>query len=136
MLGWRPGTMLGDGTIQIQPRSKQSVIEIGCGCGFNNNVCIIAMESVRIGDDCMVGDQVSIIDADFHEIDPETRNRSAGSIAPVTIGNNVWLGSKVMVLKGVSIGDNSIIGAGSVVAHSIPENVIAAGVPAKIIRNI
>lgn len=55
---------------------------------------------------------------------------------PVTIGNNVWLGSRVMILKGVSIGDNSVIGASSVVTKPIPANCIAAGNPAKIIRYI
>lgn len=79
---------------------------------------------------------VSIFDTDFHCIPSENRNRSLGKVAPVVISNNVWLGSRVMVLKGVTIGENSIIAAGAVVAKSIPPNVIAAGVPAKVIRTI
>lgn len=136
MLGWRPGTMMGDGVIHIQPRTRDSLVEIGNGCAFNNNVSIIAMKSVRIGENCLLGDQVAIYDADFHEINPATRHRSSGAVAPVVIGNNVWLGSKTMILKGVTIGDNSVIGACSLVIKSIPPNVIAAGVPAKVIRNI
>jgi len=76
----------------------------------------------------------SIYDCDSHEVDPKFRRRSVGPIEPVIIGDNVWFGSRVQVLRGVSIGDNSVIGAGSVVVQSIPANCVAAGVPAKVIR--
>jgi maltose O-acetyltransferase len=59
-----------------------------------------------------------------------------GTIKPVSIGNNVWIGSRVMILKGASIGDNSVIAAMSVVTSAIPANCVAAGVPAKVIRKI
>ena len=76
------------------------------------------------------------MDADFHEINPDTRNRSVGLVKPVSVGDNVWIGSRVMILKGASIGDNSIIGAMSLVTSSIPANCVAAGVPAKVIRQL
>jgi maltose O-acetyltransferase len=79
---------------------------------------------------------VAIVDADFHEINPATRDNSAGEVRPVTIGNNVWIGSRVMVLKGASIGDNSVIAAMSVVTSAIPANCVAAGIPAKVIRHL
>jgi maltose O-acetyltransferase len=85
---------------------------------------------------CQIGDQVAIYDCDFHEINPSTRDRSYGPTSPVVIGNNVWLGSRVIVLKGVTIGDNSVVGAMSVVTKSIPANCVAAGIPARIIRHI
>jgi acetyltransferase-like isoleucine patch superfamily enzyme len=78
---------------------------------------------------------VSIRDYDHRFADLAVPVRLQGLItAPVVIGNNVWLGSKVSVLRGVRIGDNAIIGAGAVVTHDIPANAIAAGVPARVLR--
>jgi maltose O-acetyltransferase len=127
---------MGNGEILLQPRSREAEIRIGDDNWFNNNVTIVANERIMVGDNCQIGDQVAIYDCDFHEISPATRNRSPGPTQPVVIGNNVWLGSRVMVLKGVTIGDNSVIGAMSLVTKSIPENCIAAGNPAKVIRSI
>jgi maltose O-acetyltransferase len=127
---------LGSGEIMIQPRSPTSEIIIGKENWFNNNTVLCANERIAIGNHCQIGDQVAVYDCEFHEINPATRNRSAGPTGPVSIGNNVWLGSRVMVLKGVSIGDNSVVGAMSVVTKSIPANCVAAGIPAKVIRSI
>jgi len=133
---WPPATRLGNGEILLQPRSLEAEIVIGNGNAFNNNVSLICMGKISMGDNCLMGDQVLIYDCDWHEIDPLHRNRSVGPIRPVTIGNNVWLGSRVMVLKGVTIGDNSVIAAASVVTKPIPANCLAAGNPAQIIRSI
>lgn len=126
--------ILGKGEILLQPRTPEAVIQIGSHNLFSNSVCMIANERITVGDRCQIGDQVTITDCDFHEINPSTRNRSSGPTHPVTLGNNVWLGSRVMVLKGVTIGDNSVIGAMSLVTKSIPANSLAAGTPAKVIR--
>lgn len=128
--------LIGSGEILIQPRTVEAEIIIGDHNAFNNGVSVVANQRIRIGNQCQIGDLVAIYDSDFHEISPASRNHSAGLTAPVCIGNNVWLGSRVMVLKGVSIGDNSVVGAMSLVTRSLPANVIAAGVPAKIIRKI
>ena len=133
-LGWEAAPRLGSGTILLEPRSPESVIAIGEATAMSNNVSIIAMGSVRIGQHCVIGDMTQIFDCDFHEFEPARRNAGAGSIEPVCLGDNVWIGSRVMILRGVTIGDNSIIGAGSVVTRSIPPDSIAAGVPAKVIR--
>jgi len=133
---WPPATRLGNGEILLQPRSLEAEIVIGNGNAFNNNVSLICMGKISMGDNCLMGDQVLIYDCDWHEIDPLHRNRSVGPIRPVTIGNNVWLGSRVMVLKGVTIGDNSVIAAASVVTKPIPANCLAVGNPAQIIRSI
>lgn len=77
-----------------------------------------------------------VIDSDFHEIDPDLRKRSTGPSEAVNIGDNVWLGSRSIVLKGVTIGDNSVVDAMSLVNKSIPANCVAAGNPAKVIRKI
>jgi maltose O-acetyltransferase len=126
----------GSGEIMLQPRTPEAEIIIGHDTIFNNNTVVCAVKSIRIGNGCLIGDCVAISDTDFHEINPATRDRSVGIIKPVSIGNNVWIGSRVMILKGASIGDNSVIAAMSVVTSAIPPNCIAAGVPAKVIRQI
>ncbi len=134
--GLRLAGRLGSGEILLQARTPEAEIIIGRDNWLNNNTSLCAVQSIRIGNFCRIGDLVSIMDTDFHEIDPVTRNRSVGVIKPVSIGNNVWIGSRVMVLKGASIGDNSVIAAMSVVTSAIPPNCIAAGIPAKVIRQI
>lgn len=126
----------GSGEIMLQPRSAGSQITIGEGNWFNNNAVICANDLISIGNDCQIGDQVSIYDCDFHEIDAQSRCHSEGPARPVKIGNNVWLGSRVMVLKGVTIGDNSVVGAMSVVTRNIPADSVAVGVPARVVRHI
>jgi maltose O-acetyltransferase len=134
--GFRLSGRLGSGEILLQARTPEAEIIIGRDSWLNNNSSLCAVQSIRIGNQCRIGDFVAIMDADFHEINPATRNRGVGTIKPVSIGNNVWIGSRVMVLKGASIGDNSVIAAMSVVTSAIPANCVAAGVPAKVIRKI
>ena len=78
---------------------------------------------------------VMIIDNDFHSLSPEQRDIQPPS-KPITIGDNVWLGGHVIVLPGVTIGDGSVIGAGSVVTGDIPPRSLAVGTPAKVIRTL
>jgi len=127
--------MMGNGEILLQPRSPDAVISIGLECAFSNNVSIIATRLVTIGERCLIGDQVMIVDSDFHGIPPAARAEPSPSL-PVHIGNNVWLRSRVMVLKGVTIGDNAVVAAGAVVTKDIPANTLAGGVPAKVLRKI
>ena len=134
--GFQMAPRLGSGAILLQPQSADAEVVIGSGNSFSNNVAIIANRSVRLGDGCQSGELVSIYDSDFHELDPATRRRSPGESRPVVIGNNVWLGSRVLVLKGVSVGSNSVIGAGSIVVCSIPANSLAVGSPAKVVRTL
>lgn len=102
-------------------------IQIGSGCGFSGTV-IGCAKKVIFGNNVRCGANTLITDTDWHMNDIR-----AGEDAPVEIGSNVWLGVNVIVLKGVSIGENTLIGAGSIVTKSIPSNVYAAGVPAKIL---
>ena len=94
--------------------------------------------SVIIGDNCLIGADVTFTDTDFHPITPNNRRFSRVNVGvkPVVIEDNVFIGTKSIILKGVTIGENSIIGAGSVVVNSIPKNVIAAGNPCRVIRDI
>lgn len=123
------------GEILLQPRGKDAVIKIGSDCYFSNSISIVCCRSIEIGDHFLCGDRVTIVDCDFHGIAPG-RQMTDENFASVKIGNNVWLGSEVTILKGVTIGDNAVIGAKSLVTKNIPANCIAAGVPAKVIRMI
>lgn len=95
---------------------------------------IIASESIAIGTNTMIASGCYISDSDWH--DTYDRTRELDKHAPIVIGENVWLGVRVIVGKGVTIGDNSIVGAGSVVTRSLPANVIAAGNPARVVREL
>ncbi|MGI9439083.1 MAG: acyltransferase [Parvibaculales bacterium] len=109
-------------------------IDIGSHTLLTPGLQIVSANHVTIGDNVMIASRVYISDADWHEI--YDRLASPGPHAPVTIGENVWLGEGVKVCKGVTIGENSVIGAGSVVTKDIPANVIAAGNPAKKVREL
>lgn len=105
-------------------------IVIGHDCGFSGTVIGSAIRVV-LGNSVRCGANTLITDTDWHCDDPRTC-----SDAPVIIEDNVWLGIDVTVLKGVTIGKNTLVGAGSLVTANLPSNVIAAGIPAKIIKRI
>ena len=100
---------------------------INMGCKFQDQGGIV------IGDGTFIGHNTVLATLD-HDIDPDRRHILYP--APIHIGSKVWIGAGVIVTKGVTIGDNSIIAAGAVVTHDVPSNVIAAGVPAKVLRDI
>ncbi len=103
---------------------------------YSNFDCIILdVNKVVIGDNVMFGPRVSIFTAG-HPIDPEVRRLDLQYGYPVTIGNNVWVGGNTVINPGVTIGDNVVIGSGSVVTRDIPANVVAAGNPCRVIREI
>ncbi len=95
---------------------------------------IIASERITIGSNTMIASGCYISDSDWHDTYDRTAERD--KYAPVILEENVWIGSRVIVGKGVTIGKNSIVGAGSVVTRDIPANVIAAGNPAKVIKDL
>ena len=107
-------------------------VTIGEGSGFSGTV-IAAAGSIRIGNNVLCGANTTITDYDWHGIEPYRRNKPADP-KPVVIKDNVWLGLNTVVLKGVTIGKNAVIGANSVVTKDIPENVIAAGNPCSVLR--
>src|SRR5271167_2382426 len=111
----------------LEARAQDAVIEIGDGVLFNNGPTLISDGAgIRIGQRSLIGVSVEISDTDYHDIRPCLRRRGTPSIAPVEVGQNVFIGSGVRVLKGVTIGDDSVIGAGAVVASSVPARTIAA----------
>ena len=116
-------------SISTLPSKYFSVIEIGNNCGFSGTV-IGAFKNIKIGNNVRCGSNTLITDSDWHLDDPRS-----GEPADVIIEDNVWLGVNSVVLKGVTIGANSLIGANSVVTKSIPANVVAVGNPCKVIYN-
>jgi acetyltransferase-like isoleucine patch superfamily enzyme len=113
-------------------------IHIGNGVGISGG-SICAAQLVEIGDESMLGANVTIADTDFHSLYPAHRGghtHPTVGIAEVRIGRRVLVGTNAIVLKGVSIGNNSVVGAGSVVTKNIPENSIAAGNPCRVIRSL
>ena len=134
--GYRLAPMSGDGRILIQARDKCARIRIGAHGAFANNITIVARKEIVIGERLLCGDRVAIFDSDFHLVDPEKRWEGHGISKPVKIGDNVWLGSNVMILKGVTIGDHAVVAPGSVVTKDVPPRVVVGGVPARIIKSI
>ena len=116
-----------------------------------NGALLMAEESIEIGEYCLISWNVGIADSDFHPLEPALRRIDARACAPfapnrperppigtkpVKIGDNVWIGMNAVILKGVTIGDNSVVAAGSVVSKSIPANVVVAGNPAVVVKEL
>ncbi len=114
---------------------REGLLEIGERAYINYGGSIAAMKHIRIGARVMIGPHSMIIDNEFHRLEPDRRLEAPES-RPIVIEDNAWLGARVIVLPGVTIGRDSVIGAGSVVTKDIPPGVIAAGSPAKVIRSI
>lgn len=110
-------------------------ITLGDNFYSNHNMIITDGAKVTFGDNVFIAPNCCFTTAE-HAIDPEQRKAGIEIAKPITIGNNVWIGAGSTVLAGVTIGDNTVIGAGSVVKKSIPANVIAVGVPCKVLREI
>lgn len=101
----------------------------------NFDVVMLDVAEIRIGDNCLIGPQVGFYTA-IHPLDPAQRAADYITGEPITVGNNVWFGGHSTILPGVTIGNNAVIGAGSVVTKDVPDNAIVAGNPAKILRYI
>lgn len=112
--------------------NKNATLELGSGY-INNNVNISCFDSIKIGHDVAISEDVTIRDSDNHLILHSGRKPEQ----PIEIGDRVWIGIRATILKGVKIGNGSIIAAGAVVTRDVPDNCLVAGVPAKVIkRNI
>ena len=101
----------------------------------NFNLTIVDDTHIYVGDNTMFGPNV-VLDTGTHPIDPKLRMQGWQYNRPIRIGKNCWIGAGAVVLPGVTIGDNSVTGAGSVVTKDIPDNVVAVGTPCRVIRSI
>jgi acetyltransferase-like isoleucine patch superfamily enzyme len=122
----------------IVTRTADAKINIGNYVGISG-ATIYARKKITIGDHTLIGGNTKIIDNDFHPIDPVIRRETPHDhigVREINIGENVFIGCNCLILKGTTIGDNTVIGAGSVVSGEIPANCIAAGNPARVIRKL
>ena len=112
--------------------------EVTVGKNVSLNGCWIGcQQSVSIDDDCLISD-CYLLDTDYHNLEPHLRHATPGPKvkAPIVIERNVWVGANATVMKGVSIGENSVIGLGSVVRNSVPSNVVVIGNPQQIVKSL
>ncbi len=123
---------LGDGT---KVRVHEGEVLIGAKSVLGQECTISAYRHISIGRECIIADRVMLIDFDHGVVDVERPIRKQGIyMRDVHVGNNVWMGYGACVLRGASIGDNSVIGTYAVVTRDLPANAVAAGVPARVIR--
>lgn len=135
--GWRTSPLFYTGYCHVEASRPHARIEVGDRTEFNNNLMIKSEGAgIRIGCEGLFGAHIQIFDSNFHDLDPRRRRDGEQRMAPVEIGDNVFVGMSVTILKGVTIGSDSVIGAGAVVSSSIPSGVIAAGNPARVIREL
>lgn len=120
----------------LQARYVDSLLEIGNNVKFSNDITLIAARKICIGDNCLIGDRVTIMDHDGHGVEPDKRTSSIGECSSVFIGKNVWIGSGALILRGVHIGDNAIVAAQSIVVKNVEANTIVAGNPARFVKNL
>ena len=110
-------------------------IEMGKGCLANHGLTVLDGAKVRFGDNVLIGPGCYFHTAG-HPIDPDQRKQWLVYTKPITVGNNVWFGAGVHVLPGVTIGDNAVIGAGSIVTKDIPADCVAVGNPCKVVKKV
>ncbi|MDR3448853.1 MAG: DapH/DapD/GlmU-related protein [Alphaproteobacteria bacterium] len=137
-IGWRGSPFFLSTNAYFDTRTADALISVDDGTHINNGFsAIVEYTSIKIGKRVLIGTNVEIMDSDFHGLRLVDRPRSSAEWArPVVIEDDVFIGNSVHVLKGVTIGSGSVIGNGSVVVASIPPNVIAAGNPARVIREL
>ncbi|HEX6667172.1 MAG TPA: acyltransferase [Solirubrobacterales bacterium] len=123
---------IGDGT---KIRCHEGLVEIGEKTVMGQECTISAYQRVRIGEQCVIADRAMFIDFDHGIVEVERPIRVQGIYKrDVEVGNNVWIGYGACILRGVRVGDNSVIGTNSVVTKDVPANAVVAGVPARIVR--
>lgn len=120
----------------ILSMDEESEVIFGDNVVMANGASVQAVTKITIGNDVMIGINCMLVDTDGHDLNPEKRHTGDVKSAPITIGDNVIIYYNSVVFKGVTIGENSVIGACSIVTKDIPPNVFAAGNPAKVIRSL
>jgi len=106
-------------------------LEIGENVFVNYGTSLVSSAHVKIGNDCLIGSHVMVMDCDFHRVEDKAFDTTG---QPVVIEDRVWLGNRSMVLKGVRVGHDAVVAAGAIVTRDVPPRSLVAGVPAKVIR--
>jgi acetyltransferase-like isoleucine patch superfamily enzyme len=133
-LGWELAPGFLSGYSYLEARYPGSSVTIGEGTHLNNCVTIVSEgPGVSVGRSCLFGPCVHVYDSDFHPLDATTRETAVPERARVVIGDEVFLGTGAIVLKGVTLGARSVVGAGAVVGGDVPEGAVVAGNPAKVL---
>lgn len=123
---------IGDGT---KIRCHEGLVEIGAKSVLGQECTISAYQHVRIGEQCVIADRAMFIDFDHGIVEVERPIRLQGIYKrDVEVGNNVWIGYGACILRGVHVGDNSVIGTNAVITKDVPANAVVGGIPARIIR--
>jgi maltose O-acetyltransferase len=110
-------------------------LTVGARCFANFGLVALDVAAITIGDDVQIGPNVQLL-TPTHPVEPEPRRQKWEAAEPIVIGDNVWLGGGVIVLPGVTIGENTVVGAGAVVTRDLPANVVAVGNPARVVRSL
>src|SRR5210317_577252 len=120
----------------IDSRSIDSKIRFGNNISINNSFSIVSEKEITIGNNVLIGFNCCIIDSNFHNLDTIKRKETDPNPEDVIIGDNVFIGNDVTILKGVTLGENTVVAARAVVTKSFPKNVVIGGNPAKIIGQL
>src|SRR5690242_4813602 len=112
-----------------------SRITVGARCFANFGLTALDVAAITIGDDVQIGPHVQLL-TPTHPVDPDLRRAKWEAAAPISIGDNVWLGGGVVVCPGVTIGANTVVGAGAVVTRDLPADVVAVGNPARVVKHL
>ena len=129
---------LGGGGTEIRPPlycNYGSQTHVGARCFINFGAVLLDVAAIRIGDDVQVGPNVQFL-TPTRPVEAEARRAKWEAAKPITVGDNVWLGGGVILCPGVSVGENTVVGAGAVVVRDLPANVIAVGNPARVVRSL
>ncbi len=111
--------------------AANAVLRLGSGY-INHNLTLVCRKEITIGNNVAIAPDVTFLDSDDHDI--YYNGKKNNKTQPIVVGDNVWIGTKAMILKGVHIGNGSVVAAGAVVTKDVPENCLVAGVPAKVIK--
>lgn len=133
----RTNPLVPDHPVVLATRRADAVIRVGDDCGLSGTT-IVAADRIHIGDWVQIGSNVSIVDTDFHPLRPEDRARdfNAGETAPIRIEDDAFIGMNSLILKGVTIGEGGVVGAGSVVSRDVPARTVVAGNPANVVKEL
>lgn len=112
-----------------------SHLRVGARCFANFGLVALDVAPITIGDDVQIGPNVQLL-TPTHPVEPEPRRQKWEAARPITLGDNVWLGGGVIVCPGVTIGANTVVGAGAVVTRDLPADVVAVGNPARVVRSL